>query len=290
MTNEQQSRKINGYPTYAFLAGLVAGLLIMVLYRWAAMPNIPEPPEVDNNTACYIGFINALESGQYTEVEATARDVQQRTTDADLRKLARMFRRHAELAQECNIETFDESGSLGGMIKASLTGFLNPLAGLEGLSQFIELLVTDYDAISRRVDDRYQPEIVSWLQTQEQIQSAKLKAKAVGTRSIWILIIVTLVLTVLLIAGREQFESGFAERDDADTEYQPPHADRASQGVGTHLAEEALLEERSGAGSLGVSGHKVIQCKSCSQKLRVPATHSTLSVRCNACGHRFDYP
>jgi hypothetical protein len=70
--------------------------------------------------------------------------------------LADVLRRYASISLELEIETFEEGGSIYGISKSAIAGFLNPLLGVKAGALTIEMLWNDLDASISKVDDRYQ--------------------------------------------------------------------------------------------------------------------------------------
>ncbi len=72
----------------------------------------------------------------------------------------------ARMALNTGVQTREETGSFTGLAKAFVTGFKNPLAGVEGLGLSIEAMFGDWEALGTRLDSRYQPVFASYGRSQ----------------------------------------------------------------------------------------------------------------------------
>ena len=142
--------------TPQYIAVLVIALLIA---SWAISGLVRSVirPSIGGDAEAYAELCIAAQSGQYAEIERGASKAYSMASDPELRKMSGFLVRYARFAQRAGITTTEEAGSFSGFGKSFLTGFLNPLHGLEGLTMTVELLWNDYEAIGARLDENYLP-------------------------------------------------------------------------------------------------------------------------------------
>jgi hypothetical protein len=141
-------------PTPQYFVAVVVSLFITA---WAisGIGRSIIRPTISPDAEAYAELCMAAKSGSYSEIESQASKAYSKASDPDIRKLSEFLMRYARFAQRAGISTTEEAGSFTGFGKSFITGFLNPLHGLEGITMSIELLLNDYEAIGTSLDESY---------------------------------------------------------------------------------------------------------------------------------------
>ena len=134
-------------------------------------------PAITANATAYVSLVQALTCGRYADAKQFADSAYTTADDADIRKLADFASRMCRMALNTGVQTREEAGSFTGLAKAFVTGFKNPLAGIEGLGMSVEAMFGDWEALGNRLDTRYQT-----------IFSSYRRAQTIGSVTFWLII------------------------------------------------------------------------------------------------------
>lgn len=134
-------------------------------------------PSITANATAYLSLVRAMTCGRYTDAKQLADSAYTTADDADIRKMADYVSRMARMVLTTGVQTREEAGSFTGLAKAFVTGFRNPLAGIEGLGMSVETIFGDWEAIGNRLDARY-----------ETIFHSHTRAQTFGSVTFWLII------------------------------------------------------------------------------------------------------
>jgi hypothetical protein len=142
-------------------ATVIIFVVIWVSLSWLASSLIAWSmrPVEDSNLEAYLLLDQVGKLGRFDAMKTIGDQAYDKATDPELRQLASIVSRLAELNIRAGIRTVEEVNSLSGGLKALVTGFFNPLLGLEGAGATLEVLSTDFRALATQVDARYQPRL-----------------------------------------------------------------------------------------------------------------------------------
>lgn len=152
------------------LSIFVAAWVVSGGVAWLFSPSLPE---LDADTQAYAMLDEAVQSGNWFTISQTAREAYNSTTDPELRTLADLLQRSAKVHITSDIETIDEANSWSGWLKAFVTGWTSPLAGLEDLGVFLDVYLGDAEEMGQIVDSRYLPRLENYAKAQQRRDSVR---------------------------------------------------------------------------------------------------------------------
>lgn len=181
------------------VVGAIVLLLVVLVAAWAISSGVvwlfsPSLPEIDVDTQAYVMLDQAVQNGNWFTISQTAREAYSSATDPELRTLADLLQRLAEVHIKSDVETIDEANSWSGWLKSFVTGWTSPLTGLEGIGVTIDVYLGDVEEMGNTLDSRYLPRI-------ENYAKAEQRRSSVRKWSWWLFWILGVAGTVLVIAS-----------------------------------------------------------------------------------------
>jgi len=114
------------------VATVVLAFLANVAVKWLVSP-------ADNgNLSAYKVLVAGAQSGRYDSMRDCAGAASRTASDESLRKCGDYLNRVSDLAIRSGCRTFQEANSFSGFVKGFISGFLNPLMGIESAALLVE--------------------------------------------------------------------------------------------------------------------------------------------------------
>jgi hypothetical protein len=152
------------------MAWVTLSWLVSALIAWSMRP------VEDSNLEAYLLLDRVGQIGRFDAIKTLADQAYDKATDPEIRQFASILSRLAELNMRAGIFTVEEANSVSGGVKALVTGFFNPLLGLESAGAVLEVWSTDLQTLATNVDARYQPMLL-----------AQQHAKTTGAIAFWLM-------------------------------------------------------------------------------------------------------
>lgn len=131
------------------VATVVLAFLANVAAKWLLTP------ADDGNLSAYKVLVAGAQSGRYDSMRDCAAVACRTANDESLKKCADYLSRVSDLAIRSGCRTFQEANSFSGFVKGFISGFLNPLMGIESAALLVEGWFNKSDF--ERIDAVYLP-------------------------------------------------------------------------------------------------------------------------------------
>lgn len=137
-------------------------------------PSPPVEPQLEQNSIAYWLLQQGINSGLYAELKDKTDKAYSMSTDQSLTYITTWFSKAAALMLNSGLEKFTEQNSIPGFIKLFISGYVNPMNGIEGVYLIAQAKLGDFQQHNANIDAVYPPRIaafqVAYQKYQQEVQ------------------------------------------------------------------------------------------------------------------------